>query len=489
MQQPKRFQAPTMAEAYDQVRRELGDQAVILSTRKAFAPGLFGQPGRQFVEVVARVPGESPETRSQRPTLDQDQAAHDMVRAIAEAAASAPIAQDGPFAGFQAAAAAADLPAAARGGRKRATAKAPAAIPAAASIDEMALPMPAAAAMASMPSMASMGAARNAPTGAPTGAPMGGIGRDAGGSEEPWSRQLDQMRSMLEQLVSDRLDQRIEGGPAGLRDMKERLVRHGMTSALAASVLNDVDAAAARDEQALAAGVERRLAAKLPPTVALNPRRHRAVFLVGPGGAGKTTMAIRMALDLQQQGLNVVVAGTDVNRAGAPQQLTAFGAVTGLDVRLCYAPGELEEILAEPGVDLVIIDTPGHNGLRRDRMAELSSFLQAARQRMVLLTVPATMKGADLAEVVSAYSAVGLDGAVVTRCDETTHFGHVAPVLVEAALGMAFATRSDQVSDAPAPADNLALAEAIVRAQWPQALPAAAATRRAPAGRTLAKVG
>ena len=54
MQQPKRFQAPTMAEAYDQVRRELGDQAVILSTRKAFAPGLFGQPGRQFVEVVAR---------------------------------------------------------------------------------------------------------------------------------------------------------------------------------------------------------------------------------------------------------------------------------------------------------------------------------------------------------------------------------------------------------------------------------------------------
>ena len=477
MQQPKRFQAPTMAEAYDQVRRELGDQAVILSTRKAFAPGLFGQPGRQFVEVVARVPNESATTRAERPTLEQDEAAHDLVRAIAEASAAAPLAaHEGPFAGFQAVASPADLPAPARATRKRTTKTAaptgaptgaPASVRPAADVREDATPLP-------MPS---------------TAAASGPVALPVPSSEEPWSRQLDQMRSMLETLVSDRLDQRIDGGPAVLREMKERLVRYGMTPALAASVVSDVDGSASRDEQSLAANVERRLAAKLPPTVAMNPRRQRAVFLVGPGGAGKTTMAIRMALDFQQQGLNVVVAGTDVNRAGAPQQLTAFGAVTGLDTRLCYAPGELEEILAEPGVDMVIIDTPGHNGLRRDRMAELSSFLQAARQRMVLLTVPATMKGADLAEVVSAYSAVGLDGMVVTRCDETSHFGHLAPVLVEAALGMAFTTRSDQVSDAPSAADNLVLAESIVRAQWSQSAPAATGARRAPAGRTLAKVG
>ncbi len=464
MQQPKRFQAPTMAEAYDQVRRELGDQAVILSTRKAFAPGLFGQPGRQFVEVVARVPNEPTATRDERPTLEQDQAAHDLVRAIAEASAAAPLAvHEGPFAGFQAVAAPSDLPAPARGTRKRATKVEPApagtATPAVVTREEPE-PLPVSAAAAPAPS-----------------------------GEEPWSRQLDQMRSMLEQLVSDRLDQRIDGGPAALREMKERLVRHGMTPALAAHLLNEVDGAAARDEQSLAASIERRLAAKLPPVVAMNPRRQRAVFLVGPGGAGKTTMAIRMALDLRQQGLNVVVAGTDVNRAGAPQQLIAFGAVTGLDTRLCYAPGELEEILAEPGVDMVIVDTPGHNGLRRDRMAELSSFLQAGRQRMVLLTVPATMKGADLAEVVSAYSAVGVDGVVVTRCDETSHFGHLAGVLIESALGVAFMTRSDQVSDAPSPADNLVLAEAAVRAQWSQTPSTVPGARRAPVARTLAKVG
>jgi|GEM_PF-2395024 len=454
-QQPKRFQAPTMAEAYDQVRRELGESAVILSTRKAFAPGLFGQPGRQFVEVVARIPQE-PASREERPTLDQDEAAHDLVRSIAEATASAPLAaHEGPFAGFQQVASPADLPAPARTGRKRAAASS-SPIEGTPSREAGATPLP-----MPMPSAT---------------------------SEEPWSRQLDQMRTMLEQLVTERLDQRLDGGPSVLREMKDRLVRYGVTPALAAGLLNDVDTATTRDEQALASSVEHRLAGKFPPPVRVNVRRQRAIFLVGPGGAGKTTMAIRMALDLQRQGVNAVIAGTDVNRAGAPQQLTAFGAVTGLDVRLCYAPGELVDILEEPGVDVVIVDTPGHNGLRRDRMAELSSFLQAARQRQVLLTVPATMKGSDLTEVVSAFSAVGLDGAVVTRCDETSHFGHLAGVLIEAAVGLAYTTRSDQVSDAPVAADNLALAEAIVRAQWPAAQPATEARRPATA-RTLAKVG
>ncbi len=414
MQQPKRFQAPTLAEAYDQVRRDLGDGAVILSTRKAFAPGLFGQPGRQFVEVVARVP----ETAEERPTLDQDQAAHDLVRAVAEAAATAPAAASGPFAGFQ------------RGG-----------------------------ALAAVAGGGPAGESEDAPAPAPTRVPQGVPGAS-------WARQLDQMRGMLEELLAERMDARLEASPAGMRVMRERLVRHGMPGALATTLLSEVDA---RDgsEGAVAAAVERRLAAKMPPAASLNLSRRRAIFLVGPSGAGKTTMAVRLALQLQRQGLSVVIAGTDVNRAGAPQQLLAFGAVTGLEVRLCYSPDELAEVVADREVDAVVIDTPGHNGMRRDRMAELDSFLQAARQRTVLLTLPATMKASDLAETVAAYSGTGVDGLVLARCDETAHFGALAGLAVEAAIGVAFTTHSDQVSDPAEAGDNAALAAAAVRAAWP----------------------
>ncbi|MEI7925085.1 MAG: hypothetical protein WCI61_02670 [Chloroflexota bacterium] len=70
------------------VRAELGGDAIILSTRKAASPGLFGQPGRQFVEVVAHLPegGVLPRP-GRRPSLDQDMAAHELARGVAEAAA------------------------------------------------------------------------------------------------------------------------------------------------------------------------------------------------------------------------------------------------------------------------------------------------------------------------------------------------------------------------------------------------------------------
>src|SRR5690606_30617945 len=89
----------------------------ILSTRKAYSPGLFGQPGRPFVEVVARIPGGG-DAHPERPSFDQDMAAHDLVRAIAEATAAAPLpdaarptgAAERAFAGTQRVAAPADLP-------------------------------------------------------------------------------------------------------------------------------------------------------------------------------------------------------------------------------------------------------------------------------------------------------------------------------------------------------------------------------------------
>ena len=99
-------------------------------------------------------------------------------------------------------------------------------------------------------------------------------------------------------------------------------------------------------------------------------------------------------------------------------------------------------------------------------MAELNAFTQVARRRSVLLTLPATMKGSDLNDVVAAYSGIGIDGLVLTRCDETSTFGALASVAIEASIGIAYTAHSDQVSDAATAGDNLALAKAVVSGRW-----------------------
>ena len=120
-------------------------------------------------------------------------------------------------------------------------------------------------------------------------------------------------------------------------------------------------------------------------------------------------------------------------------------------------------------------------------MAELNAFTQVARRRSVLLVLPATMKAIDVNDVVAAYSVVGVDGLALTRCDETATFGPLVSVAIDAAIGVAYTTHSDQVSDAPRGGDNLALATAVTTGRWN--IPAGDRSRTPAASPTLARVG
>lgn len=257
-----------------------------------------------------------------------------------------------------------------------------------------------------------------------------------------------------------------------------------MTRAAAAAVLGRVESMLARNisRDAGLRALSRALVALLPapPTLTLGGEP-RALVLVGPSGAGKTTLAMRMALELRRGGLRVMVASTDVSRVGAPQQLDAMGAALDMPVSLCYAPADVAALFSGEALDVVIVDTAGHMGGRRDRLAELSAMLRSLPRRDVLLALPATMRATDQRDVVTAYQKCGLAGLVLTRCDETVRFGGSASAAIEASLGVAYTTHSDQVTEAPRVGDARALAAAVATGRW------VAAGAPTLAGRTLAR--
>ncbi len=437
----RRFQAPTVSDAYEQVRAALGDDAIIISTRNATTPGMLGFGAREFVEVVAGIPEDTDLNRSVplRP-LTQDTAAHDLVRGLAEAAARADVTPDAtlapPFVNTMAGTGRGPFDAIVR------------------SPSEPGVRLP---------------APEPAP---PIATDQALLNNLAAG--------LQEVRDLLGRLAQERVDASVEGGLAPLAELRHRLSTQGVRPSLLLSVFDEVAAAISSETLAdrVAELVGSSLASKLPPAVSLDlSTRPHAIFIVGPSGAGKTTAAVRLGMQFVQQGLRVVIAGTDVDRAGAPQQLQAFGGAAGLTVRACYSPGEVQTLIASGEADVVIVDTVGHNGARPDRMAELGAYMQIARTRTVLLALPATMQGEDLGRLTLAYAAVHPAGLLLTRCDETETFGGLLSAVEQSGIGIAFTTHDDSVRDPARPGDSQALAAAVLAGRWPDAIVAPRARR------------
>ncbi|MPZ98545.1 MAG: hypothetical protein GEU80_04245 [Dehalococcoidia bacterium] len=469
MQPPKRFQAPTIEEAYGLVREELGDEAIIMATRSATAPSFMGAAPREFVEVTACLPdGVSPPER--RPMVD-----------AVPSAPVAPIAPElrRPFAPEP-------EPAPARIQPGAAYEDFPRALPFTNDVAVSGRANPALIRRLQGRIESTLRQARDAEVPAPEALDVRELDDGPAAAWEPAAatahespattavaEQLSEMRRMLEELNLARVNDRLGDRSPALRAARRRLFEQGLGASVLLPLLDEVadSISASADTSGVLQTLERKLATRLPAPVRLGfSRRPAAVFLVGPAGAGKTTMAIRLALEVERTyRLRVAIAGTDVHRVGGTQQLAAIGAATSIPVRLCYTPGELQALLSEGSTDVVIVDTPGHSGTRRDRMTELAAFTQVAHNRTVLLTLPATMKGQDLAALAGAYRRLGPAGLVVTRCDETGTFGPIFSAACDSGLGVAFTVHSESVSDTPRVGDNRAFARAVVGGAWPEA--------------------
>ncbi|MEZ4502196.1 MAG: hypothetical protein R3C39_06195 [Dehalococcoidia bacterium] len=477
--QLRRFQGPTAAAAYERVREALGDEAIIVSTRTASVPGVLGGGGAQFVEVTAGIPDgvEPPPIR-----FDQDAAAHDLVRGMAEAAAMAPLADtetaqpvpriEAPVAAIEADDDAEDdgnlappfeNPLAGSLRRGEGDQLPPALVRAETEKPRETAPEPS-------PAIESTTTA--APASEGDHALLAAI-----------AEQVADMREALGRLTAERTHARVDAGPELLHELRSRLIDQGLTPAAMVGVLDQVEAATTTDANVSQwlANAERFLTTALPPVADLSIGRGPAtIFVVGAGGSGKTSVAVRLARMLAQRpGLEVALASIDVNRAGAPQQVIACGAAAGFEVELCYAPADLKALFTSGSANVVVVDTPGHNGTRRERLAELNAFLQAANRPSMLLTLSAMTHTTEALRLVSAFAPFGLTGLVPTRLDETSIFGGIASAAIESDVGIAFASASDALSEVLATGDNRALAHAVLAGRWPRGGPAPATATNA----------
>jgi len=188
--------------------------------------------------------------------------------------------------------------------------------------------------------------------------------------------------------------------------------------------------------------------AKNPPTV---------IMLAGLQGAGKTTLAGKLARWLRSQGHTPVLVACDLQRPNAVQQLQVVGEQAGATV---FAPEPGNGVgdpvrVAKDAVrfardkqhDVVIIDTAGRLGVDAELMKQAANIRKATDPDEVLFVIDA-MIGQDAVATAKAFQdGVDFTGVVLTKLDGDARGGAALSVASITGRPIVFASTGEKLED------------------------------------------
>ena len=178
------------------------------------------------------------------------------------------------------------------------------------------------------------------------------------------------------------------------------------------------------------------------------------ILLAGLQGAGKTTMAGKLAAYLSKQyGKSPLLVACDIYRPAAIKQLQVVGEKAGVPV---FERGQSDPVeTAKLGIeyarrnlkDLVIIDTAGRLHIDGDMMAEIAAVREAVNPSEILLVIDA-MTGQDAVNVAKAFNdTLELTGVIVTKLDGDTRGGAALSVKAVTGKPIKFSGTGEKLTD------------------------------------------
>ena len=160
------------------------------------------------------------------------------------------------------------------------------------------------------------------------------------------------------------------------------------------------------------------------------------VALIGPTGVGKTTTAAKIAAWYSiHEGMKVALLSMDCYRIGATEQLRTYAKIMRLPCEIALRKKDLQAALVRhQDKDLIIIDTAGKSPYDPNHIRELSEWFALESGIAPYLVLSATCKKEDLQQILATYEPLRVKGLVLSKLDETRAYATLCQLLAGAAL-------------------------------------------------------
>ncbi|HIQ51208.1 MAG TPA: flagellar biosynthesis protein FlhF [Nautiliaceae bacterium] len=185
----------------------------------------------------------------------------------------------------------------------------------------------------------------------------------------------------------------------------------------------------------------------------ITPPHKKIMMFVGPTGVGKTTniakLAARYAYKLSRR-YKVGIITLDTYRIGAVEQLMTYAKMMRLPIETVVDPTDFEEalnILRQN--DYILIDTVGSSQHDKEKIEKLQSFLNinTYSEISVNLVLSAVTKYDDLMDIYKNFSILPIDTFFFTKLDETKTYGNIFSLLLEVKKPVSYFSIGQEVPD------------------------------------------
>jgi len=192
----------------------------------------------------------------------------------------------------------------------------------------------------------------------------------------------------------------------------------------------------------------------------------RIAALVGPGGSGKTTTLVKLAVNYGIAARRpVLLLSMDTYRVAAAEQLRSYAAILGVGFQLLETVASLAQALEENrGKELILIDTPGLGFGDLEDFEPLARFLASRKDIDKQLVLPASLKPADLTRVVDAFEPFSPGRLLFSKLDETSSFGPILNETARTGKPLSFLTTGQRIPEDLEEATPARLAEMVLTA-------------------------
>ena len=251
-------------------------------------------------------------------------------------------------------------------------------------------------------------------------------------------------------------------------EVRELFVSKGLASQWLDSILDEISQSAIIDNKELFVSyIFEEIDASLK-VFSADMEKSKVVMLVGPTGVGKTTTLAKLAARyayLLDRPYKVALLNLDSYKVGASEQLEHYADIMQLEHISVSTVDEFANKLKymENKYDKILVDTAGMSPFDTEKFLSTIEYIKADFENIdVHLVIPATIKYEDMSDIYENFSFLNIDSVIITKFDETNHFGSVVSFMLDYKIPMSYFCIGQEVPDDLIRADKEYLLERFI---------------------------